>query len=124
MPEATVHKDHGSLRTKDQIWRTGQVGDVEPVAKSALMQESTNPQFWSRVLALDRRHVPAALVRADRIQCFVLRCGRFEIIFKPPSLKSFIERTLSATGRIKILGKKSGFRARPPSPFLGKHSNS
>jgi hypothetical protein len=82
MPEATVHKDHSSLCTKDQVWRAGQVGDVEPVAKSAPMQEAANSQFGLRVLAPDCRHVPAALVRANRVQYFGLRCDRFEIIIR------------------------------------------
>ena len=98
MPKATVHKDHGSLCTKDQVRRAGQVGDVEPVAKSALMQEAANSKLGLRILAPNCRHVQAALVRADRIQCSNLRCDRSEIIVRTAlALNRYIEAVTAQT---------------------------
>lgn len=71
MPEAAVHKDHGTVLWQHDVRLSRQFSIMEPIAKATGMKPAPDQHFRFGVSPPDRRHVAAArLVVVDVSQLF------------------------------------------------------
>src|SRR5690348_8483519 len=67
VPETSVDKDHLAPAGEDEVWAAWQPFRVQDVAVAQTMDQPPDNHFRLCVLALDRRHVPAALLRSVNV---------------------------------------------------------
>ena len=67
VPETAVYEDDRPKPGQDNVRPSGQVAEVEPVAKPRRVQGFADHQFGLRVTGSDRRHVAAARSRVMNV---------------------------------------------------------
>lgn len=60
VPEAAMDENHRVMLPQDNIWSTGEFSVVKPETKPLSVKSAPDHNFWRRINALDRSHVPAA----------------------------------------------------------------
>lgn len=63
VPKASVYQDHFISRSEYEIWSTGKIASLEPVAVSESVHKATDDQFRTRIT---RAHPPHDLRAALR----------------------------------------------------------
>jgi hypothetical protein len=61
MPKAAMNEDHLLPKRKYDIRPSWQRSVVQPISIPHRIEHPPDTQLWSRVLSLDRSHVPATL---------------------------------------------------------------
>lgn len=57
MPEASVNQNYSLDPGKNNVWRTGKVGSVQPKSKSEPMKGLTHSNFGGGIALPDSRHI-------------------------------------------------------------------
>jgi hypothetical protein len=71
VPETTMNLDDFLAAYKHDIWFPRQVLPVQAIPEAHLVDYGTNNQFRSSILALDSRHIAAALLASVYISHFI-----------------------------------------------------